>query len=356
MQFKTGHFEVQEIISIIPENISFFDDEIDQYNQGNASSVKLKKAMGYSQHSICSSDATISDFVSKAKIKELFGDNLSQVDALIVCTQTPDFMIPNTASVLHGLLGLKEEVGTFDVSDGCVGYLRGIALASFLLKDESISKVLLVCGDVLSRWVNRGDRNSFPLIGDAVTLTVLAKTKNSDDDDVNYYGEIYHSGDSCLAISIPSSGSRHKISNSSLISSVDSEGNMRSPSDLYMKGRDVFNFTQMVVAPFIKNFLTKLKRVECEKVYCHQANLFILKKMRSKLGLSKLELPSYTIENYGNSSSASIPTEIVLNCSDPNNIVNKSAFLCGFGAGLSWGASRIKFSQNFSSNLIEVNV
>ena len=225
-------------------------------------------------------------------------------------------------------------------------------LVSSIMKDKNISNILLFCGDILSRKVSRKDRNSYPLIGDAITLSFFQRKSNVAPELPN--GEIYHNGKCANSLIIHAGGLREPISEASSKMNLDEDGNERSRENLFMKGRDVFAFTQSTVATFLKKYYDIAKMRNVEMIFAHQANEFIISRLRNKLNMNSEMFPSTVINKYGNSSSATIPMQIIdSSISGAQIIQGKNILVTGFGVGLSWAAACLYVSKNFSSNLFE---
>ena len=353
MQADISNLAITKLVGVVPENISYFDDEIENYSHDKESSAKLKKVMGYNQHRVVLHDSTISDLAA-AGFKELtFAGILPEsIDGLIVVTQTPDYQIPATSSVLHGVFGLQQDCYCVDINDGCTGFIKGLFEASSLLKNSTAKRILLVTGDVLSRKVSTKDRNSYPLVGDAVTLCVLDLVDSDGRGDSPL--EMCFDGKGALALNIPAGGCRLPSSEQTRVEAADEEGNIRSAENLVMQGRDVFTFTQTTVI----NFLTGFRNRHCKDLpamyFFHQANLFILDRLRKALKVSETELPTDVINQYGNSSSATIPMAILLSFENIKERSNgKQIMLAGFGVGLSWGAALVALDKLDFCKLIE---
>lgn len=353
MQADISNLAITKLVGVVPENISYFDDEIENYCHDKESSAKLKKVMGYNQHRVVIHESTISDLAAEG-FKELTFSGVSpeSIDGLILVTQTPDYQIPATSSILHGIFGLKQDCYCVDINDGCTGFIKGLFEASSLLKNSTAKRILLVTGDVLSRKVSIKDRNSYPLVGDALTLCLLDLV----DSDSNRHLplEMFFDGRGALALNIPAGGCRLPSSEQTRIEVADEEGNVRSAENLVMQGRDVFTFTQTTVI----NFLTDFRNRHCSDLpvmyFFHQANLFILDRLRKALRLSETELPTDVINQYGNSSSATIPMAILLSFENIKERANgKQIMLAGFGVGLSWGAALVTLEKLEFCKLIE---
>jgi len=349
MKFETNKLNLASIVAVIPEHYSTFDEEIKNYTQTEDSSRKLKEVMGYNKHHIVKHKTTVSDMGIRA-INELLNlNNLlpKDIGALILVTQTPDYHIPPTSTIIHGSIGLDQDCFCIDINDGCAGFLKAISIVSGIIS-PTLNNVIVLTGDVLSRKTSKRDRNSFPLVGDGVAASLFRYSEV----DLFLYGQIYHDGSGAHAIMIPAGGMKEPIHEEQLKEFTDNDGNIRAATNLVMRGRDVFNFTQSIVAPFLKEMYSIARDFMVKRVYIHQANEFIIKKIRQKLELDKVTLPSDVILNYGNSSSATIPISIVEdhNCSsDTGEII----LISGFGVGLTWGAAFLKIDNNFKQLLIK---
>jgi 3-oxoacyl-[acyl-carrier-protein] synthase-3 len=286
-------------------------------------------------------------------ISELISRGLlhsKEVAALYFVSQTPDYVIPPTSSFLHGQFNLLTDAYCADINDGCNGYLKGLFEAMSFLYSTNTDCAILVAGDVLSPLVSRRDRNSFPLIGDAATVTVIRRNKSWEGEKISI--SIRNDGVGFDKLIIPAGGARQRIIGDEE-DEIDGEGNWRSVRNLRMNGRDVFAFTQTIVPSFLKEVMESdgLKSSDINRFYLHQANAFIIDRLRKKLGVTPEQMPDRVIKNYGNSSSGTIP---MLIASEPKQDRFLDCLLCGFGVGLSWGAASLKLHPNVSQGILEI--
>jgi 3-oxoacyl-[acyl-carrier-protein] synthase-3 len=355
MKANLDNISIKGLCGVIPKNISYYDDEVHNYSHSVESSIKLKKVMGYNQHHIVTSDATITDLILPAFEAMVAAGNivLDDIGAIVLVTQTPDYNIPSTSSVLHGKLGLNQDCYCVDINDGCTGFLKGLFECSSIIRNTGMDNVLLITGDILSRKVSNRDRNSYPLVGDAITLTLVERTISP----VEQPLELQFDGRGALALNIPAGGLALLPSEETSIQHKDEEGNLRSAEQLVMKGRDVFTFTQTVVIDFLSSFVKQHNSKSIDRYFLHQANLFILERIRKKLKLNADILPSDVISKYGNSSSATIPMAIIEKYRDKEiTSISEYVLLAGFGVGLSWGAALLDVNSISFCELIEIEI
>ena len=326
------------LVTIVPSHERKFVDEMANFNFSPRRSLKLAEVMGYDKHrivkgAVCSSDLAV------AAIEHLFATNRiarEEVGALILVTQSPDYLMPGTSKVVHGRLGLHQDVFCLDVNQGCTGFIIGAMLGFMLLDQPAIGKVLLVNVDVLSRKVSPRDRNSYPLIGDAASVAVLER--RSDAGPIEARLKVDGTGHQALII--PAGGMRMPSDAITAEQVEDSEGNFRALDNLKMDGSAVFNFVMTEVPGLIDGLLkdTQTAVEDVDAFLCHQPNRFMLNKLADKLDIPHAKMPSNVVENFGNSSGVTIPMATVFNLG--NRLLAEKLRIClsGFGIGLTWGA------------------
>lgn len=326
------------LLTVVPTNERKFVDEMAGFNFSAARSLKLKEVMGYDRHRIvdgpvCSSDMAV------AAVEYLFSNGLiakEEIGGLILVTQSPDYLMPGTSKVVHGRLGLHHDVFCLDVNQGCTGFIIGAMLGFMLLDQPDIQKVLLINVDVLSRKVSPRDRNSYPLIGDAASVAVLERRKESR----NIEARLKMDGTRREALIIPAGGMRIPSDASTSEQLEDGDGNFRALDNLKMDGSAVFNFVLSEVPELIGSLLneTGTEIADVDSFLCHQPNRFMLHKLADKLGVPRDKMPSNIVENFGNSSGVTIPLAAVFNLRDRLLAERLRVCLSGFGVGLTWGA------------------
>ncbi len=326
------------IMAIIPDRKILFDDEIQNYDFAPETSKKLKATMGYNahrvfEHPVCVSDVAvfgINKLISESKITK------DSIDALILVTETPDYIMPPTSNVIQGQLDLKEDIICLDINQGCAGFEVGLIQAFMLLNQDSINKVLLVNGEMLSRRVSIKDRNSYPLVGDAVTITIIEKKQ----DNGPIFANIRMDGKNCFAIQIPAGGLKNPSTDETRKNYKDDFGNWRNLENLVMKGDAVWRVVQKKVPPLMLDVLEFSGNQPDDIPYYmfHQPNKFMINKLADKLKIPRDRMPSNIVENFGNSSGATVPLNIAYNLGE--RLCRERMRLCmaGFGIGLVWSS------------------
>jgi len=239
-----------------------------------------------------------------------------------------------------------------DINQGCTGYLYGLLQAFLLLQlSNDIGKVVILNGDTLSRCSCPNDRNIYPMVGDAGTVTIVENTDN----DTELFMNLRMDGTRSDSLIIPAGAFRMPSTDSTREVIVLPDGNQRSDEHFYMNGSAVFIFTQTDVPKTINELFefSSMSMDEIDYFMFHQPNRFMLEKLAHKLGINKEKMPSNIVETFGNSSSATIPVNICYNIGQP--LLEKKLRICmsGFGVGLSWGALNMEMGPLEFCELIE---
>lgn len=251
-----------------------------------------------------------------------------EIDALIVVTQSPDYLIPATAIILQDRLKLRQGTIAFDINLGCSGYPFGVYTVGSMLAKGGIRKALLLVGD-------KSGSLKDPLFSDCGTATALEYDANAP----RMWFDMNSDGSGYRAIMLPVGGHRMPFEFHHLIPRKDASGDMHRDVDLVLDGTAVLNFSTQRV-PHAIRALCDYAQVPLEHidyVVLHQANRLINETIRKKLGLAPEKLPS-TLQDFGNTSSASIPITITARIRNELLSGRKRLLLSGFGIGLSWAS------------------
>ncbi len=354
MKFKYQDKKITGILTIVPKNVRTFDEEMSQYDSSLTRMKRLKMVMGFKEHRIVKDGVCVSDLAIYG-MEYLFQHGWltkDEVDVLLLVTQSPDYFMPPTSNIIQGKLGLGHDVLCLDINQGCAGYIVGLMQAFSLLDQVNVHKVVLINADVLSRKGSKQDRKSYPLAGDAASITIV---ENDAKDGTNVSGVIHMDGTRADALIIPAGGFRQPCSQETRRMEKDDDGNLRCAENLVMKGNDVFNFMQTEVPPLIDEVLSFAGQMKEEIDYflMHQPNKFMVDKLAEAIGVSYEKMPDNIVTYFGNSSGVTIPTNICFNLKDVmrQNICN--VCLAGFGVGLTWGAMVMRLGQLDFCEMIE---
>lgn len=330
--------KITGILSVLPANEVAFEDEMHNYDFSLKQSLRLKSVLGFGKHRIVKGQTCISDLAVEG-FSYLFRNNFlhrDEVDALILLTNTPDFIFPPTSNIIQSKLGLKKDTICLDINQGCAGFMVGLMQAFMMLEQPSVKKVAIVTADVISRKSSIKDRNFYPLLGDSAAITII---ENLPSDDIHLF--IKMDGDGANAIIIPAGGMRIPYSAETEVMVKDESGNTRSQNHIFMDGTEVYNFVMHEVPPmFTELFATYgMTFSQVDYFMCHQPNRFMLERLADKLKLQYDQMPNNLVENYGNSASSTIPNIITLNLGESLEKDSKKLCMAGFGVGLVWSST-----------------
>jgi 3-oxoacyl-[acyl-carrier-protein] synthase-3 len=243
-------------------------------------------------------------------------------------------------------LGLSERTYALDISLGCSGWVYGLSVVSALLESGVFKRGILLAGDTTTVTKSPFDRSTYPLFGDAGTATAVEYHP--------HFGqtafEFGTDGSGFESIMIRDGGYRFPTNADSLITEIKPDGKKRNNLQSILNGAEVFTFGISQAPRSIKNLL---KGIECEVetidlFLFHQANNMMNERIRQKLGIETHKVP-YSLEHFGNTSSASIVLTLCTHKSDWNG--KKSIIACGFGVGLSWGSVYFEVENPFVSEV-----
>lgn len=336
---------ISGIASAIPKGKRTLKD--DEKIFGIEETTKISSSTGVKTRYIVKDGECTSDLcftAAKALLSQLEVPT-SSIDALILVTQTPDYILPATSCVLHDRLGLSKSCITFDVNLGCSGYIYGLWLAANIISSGTLSRILFLAGDTISRLISPSDRSVSSLFGDAGTATIIEKT---DDESSQMIFSLGTDGKGKDQLIVPAGGFRYPKMQKTSERSMRKDNNFRSDEDLYMNGPEIFSFSLREIPPLINTLLdeTQWSVSDVDAFIFHQANGFMLRHLmrRLKIPAEKFIL---ALSEYGNTSSASIPLAMTHDLS--RRITGKETIkllLSGFGVGYSWGGVTIKCGAN----------
>ncbi len=243
-------------------------------------------------------------------------EDLSKVDAIIVATFTPDLITPSIASIIQKELAIKEDVMAFDFNMACSGFVAGLRLADSLIEEGR--RAIVVGAEVISKVMDLTDRRTCILFGDGAGAVLLEKNSEPSFYDV---------------------GSRGDFDN---LHALGRTSNPNADRALFMEGKEVFRFATDIMVKTIERTLNKaeLSLEDIDHFVCHQANSRIISHVQKKLKLDP-EKFFMNLQNYGNTSAASIP--IALDEMNEKGLLKEGqkVVLAGFGGGLSWASTVI---------------
>ena len=257
--------------------------------------------------------------------------NPREIDLIIVGTTTPDHPMPSTACHVQDALGASH-AGAFDLNAGCSGFVYALIMGHQAIASGEHDLVMVIGADTLTRTLDWEDRSTCVLFGDGAGAVLL---RASEDDSGVLATVVGSDGSGGGLLQIPAGGSAMPA-----CAETVAEGQHY----LRMDGHQVFRFATRIVPHAIREVIRKasLELDEIGLIIPHQANLRIIAGAAKRLDLD-LERFVINLQEYGNTSAASIPIALCEAIQAGRISPGQNLVMVGFGAGLTWAAAAIQW-------------
>ncbi len=332
--------KIQDIAYYLPEDV--VTNEALRRENPTWEMELVEARSGVVKRHIARDDQTALDLAFQA-CQKLFREHKtaqSQIDGLIFCTQSPDYILPPNSCVLHKMLDLPEDVLAFDLNLACSGYIYGLALAQGLIQSGMAKNILLVTADTYSKYIHKQDRSARVLFGDGAAvswITISHSQQGIKDIRCSTSGKNYQK------FLIPAGGCRMPKGKKTAVAKADRSGNVRTLENIHMDGMGILAFVNSKVPQQIRNILARntLAIEQIDLFVFHQASKVVLDSLTHILKI-KPEKVYQNLRKVGNTVSASIPIALkdALNSAQVSS--GHKVLLSGFGVGLSWGTAIIE--------------
>ncbi len=249
-----------------------------------------------------------------------------EIDLIIVATGTPDRVYPSTGCLLQQRLGIKNCVA-FDIQAACSGSIFALSIADQYIKSGAAKKVLVVGTEICSRIVDWTDRSTCILFGDGAGALLLAASDQA----------------GVLSTHIHSDGEYEDLLYCPNPQSANG-ANKHEGGYISMRGNEVFKVAVNTLGRIVDETLeaNNMKQSDVDWLVPHQANTRIIAATAKKLKMS-MDHVVLTLENQGNTSSASVLLALNEGIRDGRIQRGQVVLLEAFGAGFTWGSALIKY-------------
>ncbi len=284
---------------------------------------------GIRNRHIAAADETASSMAEIAARQALLmaGVAFDQVDLIIVATGTPDRVYPSAACLLQQRLGISSGCPAFDVQAACSGTVFALSVADQFIKTGAASTVLVAGSEVCSRIVDWTDRSTCILFGDGAGAVLLTASEQPG----ILTTRIHSDGafEDLLYCPNPHAAALAKQAEAAYI---------------HMRGNEVFKMAVNTLGRIVDETLEAcgLQQTDVDWLVPHQANIRIIAATAKKLGLS-MEQVILTLENQGNTSSASLLLALNQGVRDGRIQPGQIVLMEAFGAGFTWGSALVRF-------------
>lgn len=273
-------------------------------------------------------------FAASKNAIEKSGLKPDDIDCIIAASSAPPQLYPALACSIQARLGIANFVPSFDLTAACTGLIYALQIARGLIGSGLYKNILLVAADNNSRLVDWTDRGTSILFGDGAGAMVVTEAQDGIDDilslDIRAEGEIGQ----YIYMNMPGK-------NCPLVESCPDVD-----SHIHMAGRDVYKFVVTTLPRYVDKCIKDagMKPQDIDYLIPHQANQRIIEALQQRLGYSDEKVIS-NIKYYGNTSAASIPIALTEGVENGKIKLGSTAILCGFGAGMTWGAAVVRLRE-----------
>lgn len=316
--------------SYVPERVvdnEWFESVVDTSDEW------IVQRTGIRQRRFAAKDQATSDLSVEAAKRAIDAAGISpeDLDLIILGTLTPDYYLPSTSCLVQDRLGAKN-AGSFDVAAACTGYLTAMNAGEAFIASGRARCVLAIGAECLSRYLDMTDRTSCIIFGDAAGAAVLMPHEECQQ------GEILKTtlgadGSGFEFIHMVAGGSRNPATHDTV---------ERGEHFIRLRGRDVFRFAVNKMSDLIAEMLDGHEPDELGLIVPHQVNRRIIDSALDRLGMTD-EKVMVNIQHYANTSAATVPLALDEAVRQGRVPKGKLVVLVAFGAGLTWGASLLRW-------------
>ena len=318
----TGHYVPEKILS---------NGDLEKMVQ--TSDAWITERTGVRRRRIAADGELTSDMAAHAAREALDAAGLTaaDLDMIIVATITADSPMPACAVYVQQKIG-AQNIPAFDLAAACGGFIFGLSIADKFIATGAARYVLVIGAEMLSRVTNWDDRMTCVLFGDGAGAVVLGPT---DSDRRGLLGSrIFTDGALASALVIPGGGTAEPLTAEHIV-------NKR--YTIHMQGKEVFRSAVKYLVSASTSVLDDagIGAADVDWVVPHQANLRILNQVADRLHVP-MEKFVINIQEYGNTSSASIPIALDEAVRDGRIKPGQTVLMCALGAGISWGSALVR--------------
>ncbi len=257
----------------------------------------IVQRVGIRERHIAPPEMATSDMAIQAACAALTQRGISarEIEAIILCTVTPDMMFPSTACLVQDKIGAKGAWG-FDLVAACSGFIYGLTTAAHLVMSGAHKKALVIGADTMSRIIDYTDRATCILFGDGAGA-MLVEAAEPGEGFIGFLNEIDGSGGDFLKM--PAGGSRMPASAQTVAEHLHF---------VKQDGQAVFKYAVRKMYEASRELLDRhgLSAKDVKLLIPHQANARIVTAAAGRLGLTGDQVV-INIDRYGNTTAATIP-------------------------------------------------
>ncbi len=258
----------------------------------------------------------------------------NDIDLILFASVTPDVKLPNSASILQVKLGITNNCACLDIAAACSGFVYGFNMATAMIKTGMIKNALIVGSEMLSREVNWKDRNTCILFGDGCGVALIGRA------DANSESKVYSS----VLSADGTGGEFFDQPIGGAVTPITAQHIEQDAHYMQMKGKEMFKVATRTLAENAQKVITEagLTLDDVNWVVPHQANIRIIETTAKLIGMG-MDKMIVNIHKYGNTSAATVPMAFHEAIADGRIKRGDVVLFDAFGAGLTAGATLLKY-------------
>jgi len=289
---------------------------------------------GIKERRIAQNNEAASDLAYRASLEAIKSAkvNPKEIELIIVATVSPDMLTPSTACIVQDKIGAKNAFA-FDVNAACSGFIYGLSIADTYLRSKICQTALVIATEVISKFIDWGDRSTCVLFGDGAGAAILRSVNEGESDILSFY--LSSEGKYSNLLKIPAGGSRRPTSADTVEQKLHY---------IKMEGNEVFKIAIQSMIEAAEKALEKCG-LTCEDIKLlipHQANLRIINAIAKRLDLPEEKI-FLNVHKYGNMSAATTAVGLDEAVKEQKIQHGDIVELVAFGAGFTSGACVIRW-------------
>jgi 3-oxoacyl-[acyl-carrier-protein] synthase-3 len=289
---------------------------------------------GIHERHIAAPEQATSDLCTAAALKalEMADVDPADLDLIIVATLTPDHHFPSTAGFVQRNLGAKK-AAAFDIEAACTGFIYALTVGDLFIRSGTYQKVLVIGGEVLSKFLDWEDRDTCVLFGDGAGAAVLVPGEDMDRGIISTH--LHSDGTKAELLYAPAGVSRMPITKEAIDQKLNT---------VKMQGNEVFKMAVTRLSHVVDEVMEAngMTEKDIDFLVPHQANFRIIQATARKLKLP-MEKVVVTVDRHGNTSAASVPLALDVAVRGDMISTGDRVLLEAFGGGFTWGAALVRW-------------
>jgi 3-oxoacyl-[acyl-carrier-protein] synthase-3 len=282
---------------------------------------------GIKERRLIGKDETAATMGTQASLKaiEAAGIDKNSIDMIVCATTSGRYSLPSSACEIQKELDING-IPAFDVAAACAGFCYALSVADQYIKTGMMKRILVIGSDCLSRLIDPNDRTMVILFGDAAGAVIIEASEepgilSTHINAAGKYGDL-------LAVGNPTRGDEQSVHENWGV----------------MKGNEVFKVAVTKLSEVVEQTLAanNMQKSDLDWLVPHQANFRIIKATAKKLDMS-LDQVVMTLEKYGNTSAATVPTALDTAIRDGRIKRGQHLLLEAFGGGFAWASALVKY-------------